>query len=75
MPRCGATTDENVGGARVSADTRTEILFSDPTFPGRRWDSASHIHQAIFRGGKLTRLLLKIDSRYNHPALSRSIGR
>ena len=34
--------DENVEGARVSADTRPEI-FSHQTFRGRRWDSASHI--------------------------------
>jgi len=34
----------------VSADTRAAIFFSDQTFRGRRWDSASHIQQAIFRG-------------------------
>jgi len=28
MPLRGATLDENVGGARVSADTRAAILFS-----------------------------------------------
>ena len=32
MPRRGATTDERVGGARVSADTRAAIFFSDQTF-------------------------------------------
>ena len=30
------TTDENVGGARVSADIRAAIFFSDHTFRGRR---------------------------------------
>jgi len=54
MPRCGATLDENVEGARVSADTRAAILLADRTFPGRRWDSASHIQQAIFRGAFYT---------------------
>jgi len=32
MPLCGATFDENVGGARVSADTRAAILLADKTF-------------------------------------------
>jgi len=43
------TMDKNVGGARVSPDTRAAI-FSDQTFRGRRWDSASDIKQAILRG-------------------------
>ena len=44
------TTDERVEGARVFTDTRAAILFGDQTFRGRRWDSASHIQQAIFSG-------------------------
>jgi len=32
MPLCGVTFDENVGGARVSADTRAAILLADKTF-------------------------------------------
>jgi hypothetical protein len=32
-------------------------------------------HEDDFIGSKRTRVLPKIDSRYNHPALSRSIGR
>ena len=32
MPRCGATTNEKVGGACVSADTRPAISCSDQIF-------------------------------------------
>ena len=45
MPLRGATTYENVGGA-----LRAAISPGDKAFRGRRWDSASHIHQAMFIG-------------------------
>jgi hypothetical protein len=45
MPQCCATTDENVGGA-----LRAAISPGDKAFRSRRWDNASHIHQATFVG-------------------------
>jgi len=34
MPRCGAMMDENVRGARVSADTRAAIFLQGSDLPG-----------------------------------------
>ena len=48
IPRCD-TPDGSEGGRRASTDTRAASFFSDQTFRRRRWDSASHLQQAIFR--------------------------
>ncbi|MCI0622397.1 MAG: carboxypeptidase-like regulatory domain-containing protein [Acidobacteria bacterium] len=55
MPLCDATADEHVGDARVSADTRAAIFLQSSHLPGRRRDSASHIHQLFSKNPMSTR--------------------
>ena len=57
----------------MSANTRAAMGYFNRGFDIAAEDSGSHI-QSDFIRSKRTRVLPKIDSRYNHPAFSRPIG-
>jgi len=55
----------------LTPERRLAVSSEDVTSPLR---PAAPTFNPIFKGDKRTRVLPKIDSRYNHPAFSRSIG-